>query len=70
MRECVVMFGDGNPAGSFGVYHLWMTQTNATRWSQLSDLSNEGNDCTIVNGTRVIYNAQGHFAGQPVSSGF
>jgi regulation of enolase protein 1 (concanavalin A-like superfamily) len=44
VRECVVMFGDGNPRGSFSVYHLWITQTNATRWANLSDLSNEGND--------------------------
>ncbi len=63
VRECVVMFGDGNPGGSFGVYHLWITQTNATRWANLSDLSNEGNDCTFVNGNRVIYNVQGRFAG-------
>ncbi|HLH55924.1 MAG TPA: lamin tail domain-containing protein [Verrucomicrobiae bacterium] len=68
--ECVVMFGDSNPAGSFGVYHLWVTQTNATRWSQLSDLSNESHDCTIVNGTRVIYNAQARFAGSPYHQGF
>jgi hypothetical protein len=63
VRECVVMFGDSNPGGSFGVYHLWITQTNATRWANLSDLSNEGNDCTFVNGNRVIYNMQGRFAG-------
>jgi len=62
-RECVVMFGDGNPGGSFSVYHLWLTQTNAARWSSLADLSNEGNDCTFVNGPRVIYNMQGRFAG-------
>lgn len=68
--ECVVMFGDGNPASSFGVYHLWITQTNATRWSQLSDLSNEAHDCTIVNGTRIIYNAQARFAGSPYHQGF
>ena len=42
VRECVVMFGDGNPGGSFGVYHLWITQTNVTRWANLGDLSNEG----------------------------
>src|ERR1017187_1521014 len=41
VRECVVMFGDGNPGGSFGVYHLWLTQTNITRGGDLSDLSNE-----------------------------
>jgi len=69
-RECVVMFGDGNPGGSFGVYHLWITQTNATRWANLSDLSNEGNDCTFVNDNRVIYNLQGRFAGSPYHQEF
>jgi hypothetical protein len=70
MHECVVMFGDGNPGGSFGVYHLWITQTNVTRWVNLSDLSNESHDCTIVNGNRVIYNAQARFAGSPYHQGF
>jgi len=70
VRECVVMFGDGNPGGSFGVYHLWITQTNATRWANLSDLSNEGNDCTFVNDNRVIYNMQGRFAGSPYHQEF
>lgn len=70
VRECVVRFGDANPAGSFGVYHLWITQTNVTRWSQLSDLSNETHDGTFVNGTRVIYNMQGRFAGSPYHQGF
>src|SRR5208282_1729997 len=68
--ECVVMFGDGNPGGSFGVYHLWITQTNVTRWANLSDLSNEGNDCTFVNDSRVIYNIQGHFQGSPYHQEF
>ncbi len=70
VRECVVMFGDGNPGGSFGVYHLWITQTNATRWANLGNLSNEGIDGTFVNGNRVIYNMQGHFAGSPYHQGF
>ena len=70
VRECVVMFGDGSPGGSFGVYHLWLTQTNITRWASLSDLSNEGNDCTFVNNTRVIYNMQGRFAGSPYHQEF
>ena len=68
--ECVVMFGDGNPGGSFGVYHLWITQTNATRWSNLSDLSNESFDSTVVNNNRIIYNAQARFAGSPYHQGF
>jgi regulation of enolase protein 1 (concanavalin A-like superfamily) len=64
-RECLVMFGDGNPGGSFEVYHLWVTQANATLWENLGNLSNEGMDCTFVNGSRVIYNAQAHYAGSP-----
>jgi hypothetical protein len=70
VRECLVMFGDGNPGGSFGVYHLWLTQANATRWASLSDLSNEGNDCTFINGDRVIYNMQGRFSGSPYHQEF
>jgi hypothetical protein len=69
-RECLVMFGDGNPGGSFGVYHLWITQSNVTRWVNLGELSNEGIDCTMVEANRVIYNAQGHFQGSPVHQGF
>ncbi len=70
VRECVVMFGDSNPGGSFGVYHLWLTQTNVTRWANLGNLSNEGNDCTMVSGNRVFYNIQGHFAGSPYHQDF
>ena len=70
VREGVVMFGDGNPGGSFPVYHLWLTQTNITRWGNLSDLSNEANDGTLVCGNRVIYNMQGRFAGSPYHQGF
>ena len=65
VREGLVMFGDGNPGGSFGVYHLWVSNTNATRWQNLGNLSNEGNDCTMVSGSRVIYNAQARFTGSP-----
>ncbi len=68
--ECVVMFGDSNPGGSFGVYHLWITRTNANLWSAQSDLSNESWDCTIVNNNRIIYNAQARFAGSPYHQGF
>ncbi len=70
VREGIVMFGDGNPGGSFGVYHLWVTQTNATRWANLGNLRNDGNDCTMVNGNRVIYNAQARFAGSPYHQDF
>ena len=69
-RECAVMFGDGNPAGSFAVYHLWLTQNNVNRWSALSDLSNEMIDGTFVTGNRVLYNMSGRFAGSPYHQGF
>ena len=68
--ECAVMFGDSNPSGSFPVYHLWITQMNVNRWIQLADLSNEAHDCTIVCGSRVIYNAQARFAGSPYHQNF
>lgn len=71
VRECLVMFGDGNPPGSFGVYHVWITQTNVNRWANLADLSNEGNDFTFVyDNNRVIYNAQGHYSGSPFHQEF
>lgn len=70
-RECVILFGDGNPGGSFGVYHIWLTQTNVNRWAGLADLSNEGNDFTFVYGNnRVIYNALGHYSGSPYHQEF
>jgi hypothetical protein len=71
VRECVVMFGDGNPGGSFGVYHMWLTQTNVNRWANLADLSNEGNDFTFVyDNNRIIYNALGHWSGSPFHQQF
>jgi hypothetical protein len=43
VRECVVMFGDGIPGGSFGAYHLWMTQTNANRWANFGRVEQRKN---------------------------
>jgi len=65
VRECLVMFGDGNAGGSFGVYHLWISQSNSARWTALGDLSNEGIDATFVNGHRIIYNMKGRWTGSP-----
>jgi regulation of enolase protein 1 (concanavalin A-like superfamily) len=70
VREGVVLFGDSVLGESFGTYRMWITQTNATRWANLSDLSNEGNDFTFVSGNRVIYNALGHFSGSPYHQEF
>lgn len=70
VREGLVLFGDDNPGGSFGVYHLWVTQATSSRWASLSDLSNEAHDCTFVNDSRVIYNMQARFAGSPAHQVF
>lgn len=70
MRECVVMFGDSTPGGVFSTYHMWITQTNTTRWQNLADLSNELNDFTFVNNNRIIYNVGGRFAGSPYHQDF
>ena len=69
-REGLVLFGDGNPGGSFGAYHLWITQTNVTRWANLSDLSNEQLDGTFVTDKRVVYNILARFAGSPYHQDF
>ena len=69
-RECAVMFGAVTPTSSFGTYHLWVTQTNVTRWTSLPVLSNEDIDATLVYGNRVIYNMGAHYAGSPYHQGF
>lgn len=68
--ECLVRFGDDEPGGSFPAYHLWVNATNSQRWYELSDLSNEEHDCTMVSGKRVIYNLVARFAGSPYHQGF
>lgn len=70
VRECVIRFGDPIPGGAFPDFHVWISQTNVTRWSELPNLSNESHDCTIATRSRVIYNAQARFAGSPYHQGF
>ncbi|MBI3868012.1 MAG: lamin tail domain-containing protein [Verrucomicrobia bacterium] len=64
-REALIQFGETDPPGGFGAYHLWMSQVNVARWAGLPDLSNELIDGTFVSGGRVIYNMSGHYAGSP-----
>ncbi len=70
VRECIVRFGEPDPASSFGIYHLWLTQTNVDRWINLPVLSNEDIDSTVVYGPRVIYNAFARYAGSPYHQSF
>jgi len=64
-RECVVIFGDATPTNLFGTYHLWLSQTNVSRWTNLPILSNEDIDGTLVYNSRVIYNMGGRYSGSP-----
>ena len=71
-RECLIRFGETQPAGSFGTYRFWMTQATFTQWNSRSKLDNTPHDVTFVyNNQRVIYNASAYFAGSPfISPGY
>ena len=68
-RECLVRFGDATPAGGFGAYRLWMTQSNINRWTSRVKLSNALLDGTFIYGNeRVIYSAGAIYSGSPYHS--
>ena len=65
-RECVIVFGDPIPTGSFLHHHVWLTQNWINHWSIYGGVSNEENDGTFVDGGgRIIYNWVGRYAGSP-----
>jgi len=65
-RECLVRVGEAQPVGNFPVYRIWMTQATLGTWNNRSKLNNTPLDITFVLGNqRVIYNAQGLYAGSP-----
>jgi regulation of enolase protein 1 (concanavalin A-like superfamily) len=65
-RECVVVFGDPVPVGTFGHWHLWLTQNWINNWINQSGLGNGGSDATLVDGGgRIIYDVGGRYAGSP-----
>jgi regulation of enolase protein 1 (concanavalin A-like superfamily) len=65
-RECLVRFGETQPAGSFPVYRIWMTAATLSTWNGRSKLDNTPLDITFVLGNqRVIYNTRGLYAGSP-----
>ena len=65
-RECVVVFGDPIPSGTFGHWHLWLTQNWINNWINQAGIGNGGSDATLVDGGgRIIYNIAGRYAGSP-----
>jgi hypothetical protein len=68
-REGLVRFGDPSPTGSFGVYRLWITQSNVNAWAARSKIDSTPKDLTFVYGSnRSIYNCGGGFSGSDVNS--
>jgi hypothetical protein len=69
VRECLVRVGETMPAGTFGTYRFWLTQTTFDFWSNREKTSNENVDSTFVYGTnRVFYNIGAHYSGSPYTS--
>lgn len=65
-RECVVRFGELQPTGTFGTYHLWLNQSNINYWTKRPASSNKGIDATFAyNNDRVVYNMQTLYSGSP-----
>jgi hypothetical protein len=65
-RECVVRWGDTTIPGTLGMYRLWLTQTNVSRWTADGKMSNEPKDTTFIYGTnRIAYNTGAWFHGSP-----
>ena len=65
-RECLVRWGEPQPAGTLGQYHIWITTATANYWTAREKNSNEPLDCSFVYGTnRIIYNARTLYGGSP-----
>lgn len=66
--ECLILWGDPVPTGSFPHYHIWNTQ--GVDISRGNALDNTYRDCTLVYGlNRVIYNAGFRDKGSPYHGG-
>jgi len=62
-HECLIRVGDPVPPGAFGHYRLWMTNANATAWTNREKFGNEPVDVTFVyGGVRVVYGAGAWYA--------
>lgn len=69
-KECLIRWGEGNPAGSLGAYRLWMTQATRDAWTTRGKNSNTPLDVTMIyNNYRPIYNATAQYSGSPWHSG-
>lgn len=62
--EALIMFGQSLPAGGFGTYRFWITESTRARWQSQVKLSNKLMDTTMIyNDVRAIYNASIRYRG-------
>jgi len=65
-RECLVRVGESQPAGSYPVYRVWMTEATHNTWAARHELDNTPLNITFVLGDRrALYLAKGRYAGSP-----
>jgi hypothetical protein len=65
-RECLILFGQTQPANSFPTYRIWITQATNNRWINREKTSNEPLDATFAYGNlRAVYDAQTQYKGSP-----
>lgn len=66
VHECLVRFGETQPFGNLGVYHVWMTRNTTVGWNNRLKLHNTPLNATFVYGnSRVIYQTGAGYAGSP-----
>ncbi len=68
-RECLVRWGETEPAGALPTYRLWMTQATLQTWTNRHPMNRAPLDVTFVAGShRVIYTAGALYEGDEISS--
>ncbi len=68
--ECLVLFGQTQPAGTLGTYRFWMTAANRNAWINREKMSNEPIEGTMVYGdARVIHGTAARYRGSPFMRG-
>ncbi|MEO8428601.1 MAG: lamin tail domain-containing protein, partial [Verrucomicrobiota bacterium] len=66
IRECLIRFGETQPAGTFATYRIWVTQATQQRWATREKNSNKPLDATFVYGNqRAVYNIGTLYSGSP-----
>lgn len=61
--ECLARVGETLPAGAFGAYTMWITNSTLSAWNSRLTKSNEAFPITLLhNGSRILYGTGAHFA--------